>query len=85
VHTSAGPCLAGGLDSPSDQHSHQRVSSAIALVLTIRHVGDELREPMGIAVQLRGQSRVALADVTCSCLKRIVRFDVAVDESVMHP
>jgi hypothetical protein len=69
---STSSCLAGGPDSPSCQHSHQRVSSAVALVLTIRHVGDELREPIGIAVQLRGQARVGLPGVTCPCLDEIV-------------
>jgi hypothetical protein len=44
-------------------------------VLAIRHVGDELRGPIGIAVQLLGQSRVGLLDVTCSCLDKNVRFD----------
>jgi hypothetical protein len=69
---SASPCLAGGLDSPSCQYSHQRVSSAVALQLTIPHIGDELRAPIGITVQLLGKSRVDLPDVTCLCLKRIV-------------
>jgi hypothetical protein len=82
---SASPCLAGELNSPSRQHSHQCVSSAIALVLAIRHVSDGLREPIRIAVQLRGQFRVGLSDVIYLCLKRIIRFDVAVDESFMHP